>query len=350
MINNWKTQITPLDNAHNVKDGVYFDQTMDWFKAFHHYCLGAEIQPYIANAYFKENEVLTNFVFTQNKNSELQGLSNYYTSHGGPYIVAEQEKAGDETIMCSMLISSIFNHFKESPKLSFYPFTLDDAARESFKSCLKIQKLSGFYYIKYGNWYLDVGKMSFDEYWQQLPSKLRSTLTRKKKKLLKSHDYQIEIHTTVDDVKNHIKQYFDVYAKSWKTEEGYPEFIEAFAIQAAQQGWTRLGILSVDDTPVAAQLWFVKSRIACIFKLSYDEAYKQLSVGSILTEALMKYAFEVDKVKEVDYLNGDDAYKKDWMTARREMWTVEIYNMSNIRGLIGGTLANIKQIIKPSIQ
>ena len=43
-----------------------------------------------------------------------------------------------------------------------------------------------------------------------------------------------------------------------------------------------------------------------------------MSVGSVLTAAMMEHAMDIDKVKEVDYLSGDDAYKADWMACRRE--------------------------------
>jgi hypothetical protein len=32
----------------------------------------------------------------------------------------------------------------------------------------------------------------------------------------------------------------------------------------------------------------------------------------------MQHTMDVDRVQEVDYLSGDDAYKADWMALRRE--------------------------------
>ena len=33
---------------------------------------------------------------------------------------------------------------------------------------------------------------------------------------------------------------------------------------------------------------------------------------------LMRHVIDVDQVREVDFGSGDDAYKKDWMSDRRE--------------------------------
>ena len=48
----------------------------------------------------------------------------------------------------------------------------------------------------------------------------------------------------------------------------------------------------------------------------------------------MQHVLDVDKVDEVDYLSGDDAYKKDWMSHRRERWGVLAMNPRTIRGAL----------------
>jgi CelD/BcsL family acetyltransferase involved in cellulose biosynthesis len=86
------------------------------------------------------------------------------------------------------------------------------------------------------------------------------------------------------------------------------------------QGWLRLAILYIEETPVAAQFWLVAHTKASIFKLAYDEAWKNYSPGSILTQFLMQYVIETDRVEEIDFLTGNDAYKRDWMSERRKHW------------------------------
>ena len=87
------------------------------------------------------------------------------------------------------------------------------------------------------------------------------------------------------------------------------------------------------DTPIAAQLWLVRGGRALIYKLAYDEEYKRFSAGSVLTAELMRHAIDVDRVDDIDYLTGDDAYKADWMSQRRERLGMVAFDPITVRGL-----------------
>jgi hypothetical protein len=50
---------------------------------------------------------------------------------------------------------------------------------------------------------------------------------------------------------------------------------------------------------------------------------------------LMEHVIENDKVTEVDYLAGDDPYKKAWMSQRRERWGIIAYNPKTFVGFFG---------------
>jgi CelD/BcsL family acetyltransferase involved in cellulose biosynthesis len=50
---------------------------------------------------------------------------------------------------------------------------------------------------------------------------------------------------------------------------------------------------------------------------------------------MMQHVIDVDEVVEVDYLVGDDPYKKDWMNHRRERWGIVAYNPSTFLGVVG---------------
>jgi hypothetical protein len=60
-------------------------------------------------------------------------------------------------------------------------------------------------------------------------------------------------------------------------------------------------------------------------------------------------------VAEVDYLIGDDAYKQDWMSHRRERWGIVAYNPRTLFGLagalkqmLGGCRRKLLTYFKPS--
>ena len=105
--------------------------------------------------------------------------------------------------------------------------------------------------------------------------------------------------------------------------------------QASKSGWLRLGIAWLDRKPIAAQVWIVANGKADIYKVAYDEAFKDYSPGTVLTARLLQHVIERDGVHEVDYLIGDDPYKKTWMSDRRERWGVVAYNPATLAGALG---------------
>ena len=52
---------------------------------------------------------------------------------------------------------------------------------------------------------------------------------------------------------------------------------QALIATGMDAGAIRIGVLMVDDEPVAAQLWIVWNRRATIFKLSYAERFARFS-------------------------------------------------------------------------
>jgi CelD/BcsL family acetyltransferase involved in cellulose biosynthesis len=103
---------------------------------------------------------------------------------------------------------------------------------------------------------------------------------------------------------------------------------------SAQQGWLRLGIAWISDVPAAVQLWFVKDRVAYIFKVAFDDTFKKESIGSVATYKMFEYVIQNDDVREIDYLTGADAYKRDWMTECGRLDGLVAFNSRTAKGLI----------------
>jgi hypothetical protein len=190
-------------------------------------------------------------------------------------------------------------------------------------------------YFASGNWYQPVPTDGFSAYWRQRPSALRNSTERGKRRLNKAGNWRIDL---VDEpgpkLEAALAAYQNVYAQSWKQPEPCPEFIPSLAKLGAETGWLRLGVLWLNGEPLAAQLWLTCGGKANIYKLAYIKGVEKLSAGSVLTQAMMQHAMDVDRVTEVDYLSGDDAYKADWMALRRERVGLEAFDMRRTRGLM----------------
>lgn len=186
----------------------------------------------------------------------------------------------------------------------------------------------------FGNWFQSVPAGGFAAYWAARPSALRHSVERGQRRLQRAGPWRIAIvqapGPALDEA---LAAYLAVYAHSWKAPEPCPGFIPALVRLAAQQGGLRLGVLWREAQPVAAQLWLLHAGKAMIYKLAYVQGQEKYSVGSVLTAALMRQAMEVDGVAEVDYLSGDDAYKRDWMAQRRERIGLLAFDPRHPRGL-----------------
>lgn len=259
----------------------------------------------------------------------MSAVANYYSSLYSPIIGTRDPSA-------EVLNEIICDLSRGRPRPSTVDLApLDDpghrvrALREAFAS-------NGWYakqYFCFGNWYLPTEGLSYADYIAARTSQVQNTLARKSRKF-DGKKARIDIATTPDQVEIALEAFASVYAKSWKKPEPYPEFVPGWARICARNGWLRLGVAWLDDVPIAAQFWFTKNRRAYIFKLAYDEEYSKWSAGTVLTAFMIKHSLEQDGVIEIDYLTGDDAYKKAWMSERRERVGIRACNLRSSRGLL----------------
>lgn len=187
----------------------------------------------------------------------------------------------------------------------------------------------------HGNWYLPVNGRSYEQYFQGLSSQVRHTVLRRRRKFFAEGRGTLSLFTQVDDIDAAIRDWNAIYGASWKKPEPFTGFMPGLIQLCAEKGWLRMGLAKLDGIPIAAQIWIVNGGRASIYKLAYDERYARYSAGTLLTDFLMRQALDVDRVQEVDYLVGDDRYKKDWMSHRRERWGMVAYNPRRVMGLYG---------------
>jgi hypothetical protein len=207
------------------------------------------------------------------------------------------------------------------PAHSLYldPVAKNDSILHSLRQAMESSGFSCHGSFRFYNWIHRLQGQSSADYMADRPARVRNTVARKRRKLEREHGYRIRLFTG-HDLRQGIADYNAVYAASWKANEVFEDFVRELAECFSESGWLRLAILYIEDQPSAAQLWFVAYGKASIFKLAYDEAWKKYSPGSILIAYLMEYVIDTDKVEEIEFLTGNDAYKQDWMSERRERW------------------------------
>lgn len=277
------------------------------------------------------------------RGTKLSGLANYYTTLYEPLqAFNDQEQL---TIATERVITAVCQ--LKCDVIDLYPLNPASACYPLLIHAFKKNKRDVTPYFMYGNWYLLTQGQSFAEYWAARPSRLKNTIKRKTNKL-KTKKIEYRIAQRPDEVTVAVSLYQQTYHASWKRDEPYPEFIPGFVKIAAEQGWLRLGLLFIDYQIAAAQIWLSVAHTAYIYKLCQNPDFDEYSPGSQLTVHLMRHVMDVDKVSKVDFLSGDDLYKKDWMSHRQELWGLQIVNSKTIYGF-ALTINNHMGLIKKTL-
>jgi hypothetical protein len=259
----------------------------------------------------------------------VDSLTNYYSSYFAPILT---RTFGSPDPLVKMIVAELQSRTLQWDVLNLRPLDFSLPGVQSLRLAMEASGLKTQTYFCFGNWYLNVNGRSYAEYFKSLPSVIRKNVPYYKRRLEKSSRVKIRIYTGLENLETAIDDYETIYNSSWRDREGYPAFIRALISMAAEEGWLRLGVFYIDDEPAAAQLWIVHGQVASIYKICYAEKFAKSSVGSVLTTHMMEHVLDSDKVLEVDYLTGDDNYKSNWMSDRRERWGIIAFNPTTLLG------------------
>lgn len=259
----------------------------------------------------------------------LTAAANFYTPLFAP-LVADAVRPHSSM---EALARGIASDTARWDTVGVFPMDRDDSLFSAMQSAFRSAGMAVQPYRCFGNWYLRVDGRTYEQYAATLPPRLRNTLKRKAQQLAATNRLRIEIVAGGSGLEQAIEAYEAVYRASWKQPEAHPQFMPQLIRTCAREGWLRLGIAWIDGRPAAAQVWIVANGVASIYKLAYDREFIRHSVGSLLTAQLMRHVIDVDRVREVDFLSGDDAYKQDWMSDRRERWGLMAFNLRTVKGI-----------------
>lgn len=276
-----------------------------------------------------------------------QSLVNFYTSLYRPLV----PDTADHGAASEPLFTAILRYLRVEERAHSVMLHPLDGEAEHYATLRVALKNAGWGGVHgfgcFANWYLESPGLSWQSYLQGRPSRLRNTIGRKTRAFLRDQRGSLSIVTDGAQLSAALEHYTAIYNSSWKQNEPYPTFIPNLVSLAARRGWLRLGTAFYDGQAIASQLWLVANGTAYIFKLAYRPEAASLSPGTVLTAHMMQAALDDDDVTCVDYLSGDDAYKRDWMSSRRERQGLAAYNPATPRGLLQLLLEKAKTLLKP---
>lgn len=275
---------------------------------------------------------------TRDEGSQVSALANWYSFAFRPVFSGE----ADEPRKRAMLTAAARRLRQARPPISaiaMKPVPSSDGSADLVASAFRKAGWSVSVTPCSANWTANVRGMSFDDYWAARPGQLRSTYKRKSSKA----EFEIRILDHFDEQAWSV--YEQVYAQSWKPEEGSPAFLKDFAKAEALAGALRLGLCSVEGEPVAAQFWTVENGTANIHKLAYKTSASELSPGTILSAAMFRHVIDVDRVDRIDFGTGDDVYKADWMDGSTPLMRIDAFNRRTISGIIGSARMTLSGLV-----
>lgn len=327
-----------LPTGYSAAEHGAFSQTPDWFEllAQHGSALGTKPQWLLVT---DGDSPILGLPLIEAP-GRLAGLSNFYTPLYAPILLCGDSAAPDWPIGSAparalAAAARFLRHGAPRPAvIQLQPLDTTGAFYPAMRNALATAGYVVDSYFCFGNWYLPCDGLRFADYFARRPSALQNTVHRARKKLDRAGEWKIGIHAHPGTALNAAVDAFEaIYQRSWKPSEAFPDFVRKLCFLAAQRGWLRLGVLSLNGVAIASQIWLVDQGKAAIFKLAYDPDATSYSPGSLLTTALMEHVLEHDTVDEIDYLSGDDAYKKDWMSHRRERRGLIAFDLTMPRGL-----------------
>ncbi len=273
----------------------------------------------------------------------VRQAGNYYTAHFGPLCAgptADAERA---------VRGAIADVAARRPRWDSVALDLLDPESEDWRvlrAAFADQGWRTYSYFCHANWYLDCTELSFDDYLKSRGSSIRKSIANRERKFDRMDEGEFYVVDGPDQADEALAVFLELSRVRWEKDEPFPDFIPGLVSLGARTGWLRLAIAKIGGRPAAAQLWFVVGDRAYIYKVAYDDEFKSLSIGAVVTLKMMRHVIDVDEVNEVDFLTGDEGYKESWMSGRREKWGFLALNPRSPRGLARIALNSSKQVVK----
>jgi len=170
---------------------------------------------------------------------------------------------------------------------------------------------------------------SIEEYNQNMIVALYPLIRRQKKKLEQQGRLSISLCQEEQEIPLYLDSLFHLHKKRWESigQRGsfdrrplMRDFYTGFAFTAFQRGWLKIFSLQIDGVTRAVQIGYL-----------YQERFYQMQegfdpdgsggLGNVLRHAVINWCI-INKVKEYDYLSGDEEHKLKWGAVRSTGYTL----------------------------
>ncbi|MAU40554.1 MAG: hypothetical protein CMF31_02930 [Kordiimonas sp.] len=338
------------EKAHLRPKGHSIFLDLDWFALLAEHVLtpDQELRIYVVTKHGEELPCLVLPCIAQKQRkgplhwSKLCSLSNFYSMDYGP-IVSDQVE--------DQAYDALFDYIADErpgwAEIDFRMLPTDQEHIRRFIGACERHFGHSQLFFQFDNWVISVKDQTAEEYMAARPSRLKNTYKRRRKKLEKEKGFTIRTYQDPDELDQAIADYFEIYDASWKESEWSRPCMEAFIRLLAERQMLHLGILYIENEPVASFFLFIHAdREALIYKLAYKEGFNNYSPGTILTTHMIEQAINDHNITLIDYGVGNEKYKLDWMDTNLKRQGLNAYNHRLFSGKILILLQKIKNMVK----
>lgn len=177
---------------------------------------------------------------------------------------------------------------------------------------------------------------TWEVYLSTLSRSRRETVKRKARKVLDRSNGRVRIVSgRTGDLAGLLDECWEISRETWKhrggssiaSDKSRTKFYERIAQDDSD--WIVLGVLYLDDVPVAFEYDLLYKATLYNMKLGYDERYSPYSPGYVLRVALLRWAFEND-VNVYDYMGFAQDYKSQFSTQVTPHENIRIYSKRSL--------------------
>ncbi len=335
-----------------------FFNGLSWYRVFCETCLDPDQHPafYVATSRENQEQQLILPLLTplgragsaiscsQLGPQTCMSMTNYQTAQFGPV-------TNTSGAVCADLLDGLAGYLKDQ-RFTVLDFNhLDPAipANADLQAAFERAGFKTYIYPDEPIVFEDINGRSYADYMSDRSSKLRRNIRRLRTKLEKVGQVRFELMEGGKGLADAIRDYETVQKASWKKDEVYADHVPALIRAAADARTLRLGLLYLDNRPVATDLTIISDGHATGKKGHFDDEMRQHHIGDVLTSLMLEHLIDIDKARSIDFGKTAASYKLKWVKEQRPLNGFVAFHLGTSQGQLGRFLFRSRQIARSQL-
>ncbi len=155
---------------------------------------------------------------------------------------------------------------------------------------------------------------TWEDYLFMLDGKQRHEVRRKMRRLSEAGQIRFNIVDSYKDVNAGFTLFLEMFEASRQDKADFltsqmASYFKSLAFDLAKNNMLRLGVLTIDQNPVAITFCFEYQNMLYLYNNGYNTSFKNLSVGLLCKIYSIRYAID-NGLSGFNFLKGNEKYKK----------------------------------------